>query len=146
MFIPVSDSGLVLYKLSAPHIGNLTHGALKRNSAFCRTNDRTAPSKILTSVMYNHIQTQRLQSHHRTTELQEGSNPPAKAGPIKKAAHVDVQAGLELLQERRLQNLPRQPVSVLLHPHHEEVLLRTGVEFPLFQCMGISPCPVPKDH
>ena len=41
------------------------------------------------------------------------SNPPAKAGSLDQVPQVCIQAGLELLQRRRLHNPSGQPVPVL---------------------------------
>uniref|UniRef100_A0A8B9V8S3 UBC core domain-containing protein n=1 Tax=Anas zonorhyncha TaxID=75864 RepID=A0A8B9V8S3_9AVES len=46
---------------------------------------------------------------------------------------VGIQTGLEYLQRRRLHNLPGQPVPMLCHPHHEEVLSHVSahIKFPI---------------
>jgi len=45
-----------------------------------------------------------------------------------------------------MHNLPGQPVTVLCHPHCEEVPLHTGAELPMLQFMAISPYLAPIDH
>ena len=82
----------------------------------------------------------------RDLERSLGPTPPAKAGSLEQAAQVGVQTGLEYLQRRTLHNLPGQPVSVLRHPHREEVLLHVGAELPGLHLVAITPCPVPTNH
>ena len=72
------------------------------------------------------------------------SNPPSKAGSLQQVAQVGIQTCLEYLQ-KRLHNLPGQPVPVLHHPHHEEVLSHICADLPVLQFMAISPCPVPTE-
>ena len=66
-------------------------------------------------------------------------HPLCKAGSLQQAAQVGIQAGLEYLQKRRTHNLPGQPVPVLHHPQHEEVLSHIAVELPMLQFMATSP-------
>ena len=60
------------------------------------------------------------------------SNPLAKAGPLQQAEQVGVQTGLEYLQ-RRIHNIPGQPVPVLRHLHCEEVPSHIGAELSVQQ-------------
>ena len=73
-----------------------------------------------------------------------GSSSPTS---LPKQGHVEdlVQVGLEYLQ-RRLQNIPGQPVPVLRHPQREEVLPHVQMEFPMLQFVPIAPCPVTGHH
>ena len=54
--------------------------------------------------------------------------------------------GLEYLHRRSLHTLSGQPVSVLQHPCHKEVLLHVSTELPMFQFQAITFCPTTTDH
>jgi len=72
--------------------------------------------------------------------------PLLNQGHLQQAAEDLFQAGLEYLQRRTLHNLPGQPVSVLRHPHREEILPHVQMELPLLQFVPIAPCPVAGHH
>lgn len=87
-------------------------------------------------------------SVHRITELQglEGASryqvqPPVIAETLQQVVQVDIQMGLEYLHRRKLHHLSVQPVPVLCHPYHKEVLPQICVEFPVFQLLAITPFP-----
>ena len=93
-------------------------------------------------------------SNHRITESQNhrmvgvgrdlcGSPSPTllpEQGHLQQAAQDLVQAGLEYIQRRRLQNLPGQSVPGLRHPQREEVLPHVQTELPVLQFVPIAPC------
>lgn len=58
---------------------------------------------------------------NRFTESQ--SKPSAKAGALQQVIKAGVQTHLEYVHRRRLQNLSGQPISMLQHANHKEVLL-----------------------
>ena len=96
----------------------------------------------------------RLWAFHRITESHRivgvgrdlcGLSSPTllpKQGHLQQAAQDLVQAGLEYLQRRRLNNLPGQPVPGLRHPQREEVLPHVQMELPVLQFVPVAPCPV----
>ena len=67
--------------------------------------------------------------------------PLSKQSHIEQAAQDLVQAGLEYLQ-KRIDNLPGQPIPVLHHPQSKEVLPHVQLELPVLQFVPIAPCPV----
>ena len=69
-----------------------------------------------------------------------------KQGHLQQAAQDLVQAGLESSPERRIHNLPGQPVPVLRHSQREEVLPDVQTELPVPQFVPIAPCPVTGHH
>jgi len=73
-----------------------------------------------------------------------GSSSPTllpKQGHLKQIAQDCVQAGLEYIQRRRLQNLSGQPVPVLCHPQSEEVLCHVQMELLMLQFVSVASCP-----
>ena len=73
-----------------------------------------------------------------------GSSSPTllpKQGHLQQAAEDLIQAGLEYLQKRRLQNLPGQPVPVLHHPQSDKVPPHVQTELPVLKFVPVVPCP-----
>ena len=78
-----------------------------------------------------------------------GSSSPTPLpnhGHLKQAAQDLIQAGSEYSQRRRIDSPSGQPVPVLHHPQHEEVLPRVQMEFLMLQFVPVAPCPVTGHH
>ncbi|KAK4828172.1 hypothetical protein QYF61_024421 [Mycteria americana] len=72
--------------------------------------------------------------------------PLLKQGHPEPLAHDCVQTAFEYLQGWRLQNLPGQPVPVLVHPHSQIVFPDVQREPPVFQFVTIASGPVTEHH
>ena len=78
------------------------------------------------------LQNQRMVGVGRDLCGSPSPTPLPKQGHPEQAAQDRVQAGLEYLQ-RRLHNLPGQPIPGLRHPQSEEVLPHVQTEGPMLQ-------------
>jgi len=97
--------------------------------------------------MYQEIsQNHRVFGAGRDLYVSSSPTPLLKQGHLQQAAQDRMQVGLEYLQRRKLHNLPGQPVPVLRHPQHEEVLRHVQTELPVLQFVPVAPCPVTGHH
>ena len=72
--------------------------------------------------------------------------PLPKQGHLLQAAEDLVQADLDYLQRRKIDNLPGQPVPGLCHPQSKGVLPHVQTELPMLQFAPITPSPVSGHH
>jgi len=103
-------------------------------------------SKVMKSARLRYEQNHRMLGAGKDLCGSSSPNPLLKQGHLQQAAQDLVQAGLEYLQRRRLNNLSGQPVPVLRHPQREEVLPHVQTELPMLQFVPVAPCPVAGHH